>query len=280
MGLAADQVLKYEVVLAEGGFVTVDATQNTDLFWALRGGGGGTFGVVTSVTIKAYPQLTTSYITFTYKNIGDISTEAFWAAIKLYWDDSPTWTAADTYSYFWIYPLGNDTYEFWMEAWFAPNSTAAQLEALTAPLLANWTALGVSINPVYHQFDSVWEAADSAFPLETWGNNIARQAGRLFPRDNWANETIMAESFDAIRWISEAGLYVYGFHIAPGQHEYPDNAVNPAWRQTLGHIMMSYIGDTSIWSTAEGIAEYTEISRNLTDVYNARWRALTPGSGA
>jgi FAD/FMN-containing dehydrogenase len=39
-GLAADQVLAMEVVLANGVFTTVTAKSNPDLFWALRGGGG------------------------------------------------------------------------------------------------------------------------------------------------------------------------------------------------------------------------------------------------
>jgi len=47
-GLAADQILALEVVTASGRFLTVTEASQPDLFWALRGGGGGTFGVVTS----------------------------------------------------------------------------------------------------------------------------------------------------------------------------------------------------------------------------------------
>lgn len=54
-GLAADQVLEYTVVLASGKVVKANSYQYTDLFKALRGGGGGTFGVVVSATIKAHP---------------------------------------------------------------------------------------------------------------------------------------------------------------------------------------------------------------------------------
>ncbi len=41
VGLAADQILSLEVVLPCGKFVTVDANHYPDLYWALRGGGGG-----------------------------------------------------------------------------------------------------------------------------------------------------------------------------------------------------------------------------------------------
>jgi len=49
-----------DVVTPDGRFVTADERSNVDLFWALRGGGGGTFGVVTSVTFKVYPKMTMS----------------------------------------------------------------------------------------------------------------------------------------------------------------------------------------------------------------------------
>ena len=42
-GLAADQVLSMEVVTADGRFVIADRYTNRDLFWAMRGGGGGWF---------------------------------------------------------------------------------------------------------------------------------------------------------------------------------------------------------------------------------------------
>ncbi|KAI1378991.1 FAD-binding domain-containing protein [Hypoxylon crocopeplum] len=54
-GLGADQVLEMEVVTPMGDIVVANECQNQDLFWAMRGGGGSTFGVMTSVTLTTHP---------------------------------------------------------------------------------------------------------------------------------------------------------------------------------------------------------------------------------
>ena len=54
-GIAAASLLEAEVVTAGGQMLVANACQNQDLFWALRGGGGGTFGIVTRVTLATHP---------------------------------------------------------------------------------------------------------------------------------------------------------------------------------------------------------------------------------
>ncbi|MDP9651969.1 FAD-dependent oxidoreductase [Paraburkholderia caledonica] len=53
-GLAAASLLQAEIVTADGVVRTVNASREPDLFWALKGGGGGSFGVVTRLTLQTH----------------------------------------------------------------------------------------------------------------------------------------------------------------------------------------------------------------------------------
>ncbi|TNV81423.1 hypothetical protein FGO68_gene14355 [Halteria grandinella] len=53
-GLGVDNILEVDIVLNSGELVTANSMQNSDLWWAIRGGGGSNWGVITAITIKAY----------------------------------------------------------------------------------------------------------------------------------------------------------------------------------------------------------------------------------
>jgi FAD/FMN-containing dehydrogenase len=53
-GLGLDNVLSTRIVLVDGSVVTASSTQHADLFWALRGAGGGSFGVVTEIQYQVH----------------------------------------------------------------------------------------------------------------------------------------------------------------------------------------------------------------------------------
>ena len=82
-GLTSDQLVGAHVVLADGRAVDCDEHREADLFWALRGAGGGQFGVVTSLVFRTVPadDLTCFKLTWPYTQAA--------AAIELWQDWAP-----------------------------------------------------------------------------------------------------------------------------------------------------------------------------------------------
>ncbi|MEJ8669600.1 FAD-dependent oxidoreductase [Streptomyces sp. MS1.AVA.1] len=73
-GMASDAVTAAQVVLADGRVVTTSAKQYPDLFWAIRGGGGGNFGIVTRFTVTPHSgdQMAISNLIFPYDRMADV----------------------------------------------------------------------------------------------------------------------------------------------------------------------------------------------------------------
>lgn len=65
-GLLADNLISVNVALADGRLVTASSSTNSDLFWAIRGGGGGNLGYATSFTFRTHPVGALSAFKFEY----------------------------------------------------------------------------------------------------------------------------------------------------------------------------------------------------------------------
>jgi len=89
-GLGVDNVLRFDVVLADGRAVVADACSEPELFWALRGGGGGTFGVVTSVIYKLHERETIVTLDFHLNTWGAFWPEQRESFVKFWIQEAPT----------------------------------------------------------------------------------------------------------------------------------------------------------------------------------------------
>lgn len=94
-GLLSDALTSATVVLPSGQSVTASSAENPDLFWALRGGGGGNFGVTTSLTFATFPISDSDVVNLHYP------TESF-AQVLVGWQnwlrtaDRNSWALADS----------------------------------------------------------------------------------------------------------------------------------------------------------------------------------------
>jgi hypothetical protein len=70
LGMTCDSLLSTEIVTANGEIVTASETENSDLFWAVRGAAGGNFGVHTSFTYKVVPTRDVTFFSLSWDGGG------------------------------------------------------------------------------------------------------------------------------------------------------------------------------------------------------------------
>ncbi|KAK0635728.1 hypothetical protein B0T17DRAFT_503232 [Bombardia bombarda] len=271
-GLSADNTLEWEVVTAAGKRLIASRTQNTDLYWALSGGGGGNYGVVVSLTVKTFPDRLIGGATLSFFSSNN-PTEKFYSAINAFHSALPNIVNSGsmvvyyfTSNFFMIAPLT------------AYNKTSAEVEAIMAPFLAKLDALGVTYNSAFSQFPTYYEHYNQYFgPLPTGAIQvgIAQYGGRLIPT---TTITKNATAFAATaRTIAEKGITFIG--VGTDVSSFGKDSVNsvlPAWRKALVHATL-----TTDWSFDP--AKWDQMLANqrlMTEDIMPLIEAVTPGSGA
>ncbi|KAJ2912448.1 hypothetical protein MD484_g7967, partial [Candolleomyces efflorescens] len=283
-GFGVDNVLEFKIVTPDAQFQTVNAYTNPDLFWALRGGGGGTFGIVTSVTYRTHPNLPI---------IGSFATANF---------SSPEIAQTVVTELLSLHPNLTDrrwggyssfTNETLVLFYIAPNASMAEATAFISPFfefLTNITqgAAQTGIVP----FASFLEWSNSISPPSqgsTAGMNT-EISSRLFPRDTALNRPAeTAKSLLSLPGGVGGVLCVAGGNSARID---PDSvAFHPSWRKALALIYISeswdqnasvteiraaqqkLIDNTAILDTisSDSAAYYNEASLHETDFRKSFW---------
>ncbi|KAJ5963979.1 uncharacterized protein N7479_003855 [Penicillium vulpinum] len=266
VGLAADQVLEWEVVLANGKLVTASPMEHPDLYWALSGGGGGTYGVVVSMTSKAYPELRTVSGNISFSDTG-VSRDTFFAAVAKFTSILPSIGDAGGASVWW---LTNTTLA--TAPTTIPGRTATLFNSLFSPLIEFLQQNNLQHTYYVDDFPTYYDAYQTMSPP----NNITDQllGGRLIPRS--VVEQNLADLTTTLRNIVEGndGFLISGIMVNSSRVAYPDNSVNPAWRDALMDIVMGANFDYADWDT--------DVARQqlITNVLMPQLEELTPGSGA
>ncbi|CAI6341901.1 unnamed protein product [Periconia digitata] len=273
-GMAADSVEALEVVTADGRFITASNSSNPDLYWALRGGGGGTYGVVTSVIARAHPKMPFVTSTFTFKSGGNISTEVFMEGVRKYYEMLIPFTDAHTYSYFWIWHTSG-TFEFQMMPFFAPNHTVESFNQLVKPWFDHLTKLGIPVTPTTELHDSFYPAYNVAWGNDGVGGLNAIPGNRLFPRGRWEDPEKFEETWGAIRAHMMRGKSLGGYHQAPQNRLNVDNAVSSAFRHVINFLIGAAVVEGAENATPTQMKKAVDV---LTNDVLGPWRDVSPES--
>ena len=147
-----DNVLEITIVTADGNHIIANPYCNEDLFWALRGGGGGTWGIVTSVTYKSHPSTPFSGVLFdAYSTNVNSTREVLKEVIRL----TPSLVEQGYGGY-----GGGSTGRFFLIV-VSPNVTGEQTRATFLPLFDLATSLpSITLQNYTMVYQDLWQFND------------------------------------------------------------------------------------------------------------------------
>ncbi|KAI0708921.1 FAD-binding domain-containing protein [Cerioporus squamosus] len=263
-GLAVDRALQFKVVTPTGAYLTASACQNTDLYFALRGGGGGTFGVVLEVTTLALPRIAFPAVLIT---LGDVDADLRSRWLKFMTSNAVRY-AETGWGGFIAHTTGAIFANPFLNLTQAANEMATLQDFVTNVMMGTFT---LSFHPSFLSFLNMYGTTLGTIPV---GLPVSASS-RLVTVDNFSTEekrTELAETLDIVLPKSAAPLI---FVVSP--YYYKDDgltSVTPAWRRSIWHIPLA-----GVWNFNTTKQEKQSILQGLSDAIDPL-RAITPGSGA
>lgn len=253
------------LTLPQGPLIIANAYQNTDMFFALRGGGGGTFGVVVSVTVKAHPDDPVVYSTISYA-----STEGpIWKGFDVLNQHIVRFSDNGGTGYFQIIPVMPDAdpqniSTFTLAMIFVNRKDTNTTEQLLSPFLSD-LANATGVEPSYNiaQFPTLSEMYATLYKGNDTTGNLVSAGSRLISRSFFekgsTSQLITTVSGFAYRPADAViGCIVAGGQVS--QNRDIDSGLNPAWRETMLHLTIGHFMSPNMT-----FDEQEEITANITD---------------
>ncbi|KAK8036180.1 hypothetical protein PG993_008794 [Apiospora rasikravindrae] len=270
-GLGADQTLEFDVVTANGEIIKASRKENSDLYWALSGGGPGTYGVVTAVTIRAYEDLPVGGMGILFDPT-NINTDNYWTALRKLYSILPTVTDDGMH----ITVAYNST-SFIISGVTAYNQTSSAVKETMSPFLDILDALQIPYQPWLTDSPTYLEHASQYGDVRE--ATLRWQAGdRLIPRrvlEDGEGSAAFDDLMAVLRGLYDGGVEAGVTVMAPRNRVGADNAVHPAWREAtvLLGMLHHWDGAPSAWD------DMLAMQRRLTGMLPELER-VTPGSAA
>lgn len=288
-GLAADNILSAVVVLANSSIVRASSCENPDLFWALRGGGGGSFGVLTEVTHKIHktPSVITGII-FEVALLQGIVSVDMWlnGALAL----SPSLLNTSTTigggifgGYHNVQPVASSPGLYVWIAIFGYNGTVDDTKSSLSgfrALVASQPSHFYLVNESYTPFNS-WESWHQSFdPIDT-GDRTGSDSTigcRFVPLQSALDPVLRANASAAlaslVNYVPLLGHLVAGGAVAAFDRDSTQTSVTPAWRDAVWHMCIGAGFDSSA-----NITTQNNVIMGVSELTGALREAI-PNSGA
>lgn len=292
-GLAADAVLEASVVLPSGEIITANACQNPDIFWAIRGGGGSTLGVILNFTFKAFPSEPISSLQFGFEN-PTLNDDKFWEAMTYMATQFPMLANSGVTAFASLVPGNSTTPSTFSGVFQGVNQSDAQTTAIMQPLADYFnSSYGSDIRSQItdvKEYTSYydWFLAQQSEATTPLGINLAL-ASRILDE-----KALNHPNFTALMKKAAAAGVAFNGVAGPGTHAYPSdfNAVTPAWRTGYVHTSVfiksvnlreipanGYLVVGTVWPPFDEAAEAAAIE-TLTYNTSAALRELAPDMGS
>lgn len=271
-GLGADQVLEWEVVTPRGEHLIATPEQNSDLYWALSGGGGGTYGVVLSVTVRIYKDGQFAGGSLVFKSSDAPDVEAYWKAVELWFQYFPNMTVNGNTVQF---VLLNDTLD--AQAINLPGQDVKAVHDLMSPYLNQLKELGVGYEFKTQYSETYYEHFDTYYgPLPHGAEPVTTILyARLVPKSIIKDPAATRKLVDAYRSVVNDGKWLLGCGVLNLEGlEHPDNAVLPAWRTAQAVCIAN-----GFWNFRAPVAENVALKQELADIHAPAMDAATPDTG-
>ncbi len=241
-GLAADQTLEWEVVDGRGRLLRASRTENTDLYWALSGGGPSTYGAVYSLTVRVYQDFPVTGVVLNFSSNG-IPVDTYYQAVGEFHKYLPTFTAAGGMV---IGAISNTS--FLMTPLTLPNTTAAEAASLIQPFTNELTRHGILYDTNITTFPNYLQHYMTLIqPNPTQLVENGQYGGHLIPlsviEEN--NSGLTA----AVRKIAGDGtsFVTIGINVSSSVVGDVYNAAYPPWRTAaMDVILASYVSSSVV----------------------------------
>lgn len=232
-GLAADQTLEYEVITADGELTKVSRDKNSDLFWALNGGGAGTWAVVVSLTARVYPMLPMGAASL-FVDPTTIEDDVFWAMVDKFYSLLPYFTDNGAYITYAFGPAHFGTFPF-----SAYNKTADEVEELLSPFIEYLDDKAIPHFAAYSSSTTYLEHVATNFatsqPTKEWPSG-----GRMVPQDVFTDSKRRAELVSVMRKVVGSGALTSSTAMRPIKRTDNPTSVHPAWRDMNALVIMTW----------------------------------------